>query len=224
MERDVHGHVSAIQDTARESNFPAYKRRSFDHLLTLMKQLGLSVSQSKLVPPSTKVICLGVLIDTVAGTVSIPSEKLCQINDTVKEWLEKCSCTKRQLQSILGLLLYVHKCIKPARVFLNKMLDMLRSSQSAQNITLTSYFRRDVHWFAKFLPTYNGVKFYDHSSVDHVSDLDGCLTGHGGRFGNLVYFFPLEKGYKECTIVHLEMVNILLAIRLFCSLWSDAKC
>ena len=158
-------------------------QRSFDHLLTLMKHLGLSVSQSKLVSPSTKVVCLGVLIDTVAGTVAIPAEKLRQINDTVKEWLEKRTCTKRQLQSILGLLLYVHKCVKPARVFLNRMLDLLRSSQNAQKITLTSDFRRDVRWFAKFLPTYNGVNFYDHRSVDHVIDLDACLTGLGGRFG-----------------------------------------
>ena len=100
---------------------------------------------------------------------------------------------------------------------------MLRASQNAQKITLTSDFRRDVRWFAKFLPTYNGVNFYDHRSVDHVTDLEACLTGLGGRFGNLVYFLPLEKGYNECTIVHLEMVNILLAIRLFCNLWSGRK-
>ena len=106
-------------------------QRSFDHLLSLMEKLGLSVSQSKLVLPATRVVCLGVLIDTVTCTIAIPPEKLCQINDTVKEWLEKRSCTKRQLQSILGLLLYVHKCVKPARVFLNRILDMLRSSQNA---------------------------------------------------------------------------------------------
>ena len=184
-----------------------------------MEELGLSVSQSKLDPPSTKVVCLGVLIDTVAGTIAIPPENLCQINDTAKEWLEKRSCTKRQLQSILGLL-YVHKCVKPARVFLNRML---RSSQNAQRMTLTSDFRRDVCSFAKFLPTYNGINFYDHRTIDHVLDLDACLTGLGGRFGNLVYFLPLQHGYKECTIVHLEMVNILLALRLFCSYWAGRK-
>ena len=29
--------------------------------------------------------------------------------------------------------------------------------------------------------------------------------------------------HKECTIVHLEMVNILFTIRLFCSLWFGRK-
>ena len=71
---------------------------------------------------------------------------------------------------------------------------------------LTSDCPLNVRWFAKFLPY--GVNFYDHRSIDHVIDLDPCLTGLEGRFGNLVYFLPQEKGYKECTIVHLEMVNI----------------
>ena len=59
----------------------------FQFLLSLMECLGLSVSQTKLVTPSTQFICLGILIDPDAGTVSIPSEKLAQINGTVQKWL-----------------------------------------------------------------------------------------------------------------------------------------
>ena len=61
---------------------PRIEQRSFEHLLTPMKCLGVSISQSKLVPPSTKVVCLGFLIDRQTGTISIPPDKLHQINDT----------------------------------------------------------------------------------------------------------------------------------------------
>ena len=116
---------------------PDIAHASYDCLFHLMKGLGLTISDKKLVAPSTKVVCLGVLINTEEGTVSIPPEKLRQIIDTVRQWLTKVSCTKRQLQSILGLLLYVHKCVKPARVFLNRMLAILRSSHDSQKINLT---------------------------------------------------------------------------------------
>ena len=43
---------------------PGVARASFVSLFSLMKELGLTISDSKLVPPSTKVVCLGVLIDT----------------------------------------------------------------------------------------------------------------------------------------------------------------
>ena len=130
-------------------------------------------------------MCLGVLINTENGTISIPVDKLNQINDTVRQWMQKITCTKRQLQSLLELLLYVHKCVKPARAFLNRMLALLRSGHASQKIHLTPEFRRDLRWFAKFLPLYNGVSLYDHRTIDHTLELDACLTGlgrgHGGR-------------------------------------------
>ena len=69
-------------------------------------------SSKKLVPPATQVTCLGILIDTIKETISISPEKLEQINQAVSQWLSKDVASKHQLQSILGLLLYI---------FLNKM-------------------------------------------------------------------------------------------------------
>ena len=41
--------------------------------------------------------------------------------------------------------------MKP-RVFLNRMLDLLWAS----HVTLIQEFKRDLRWFATFLPHYNG--------------------------------------------------------------------
>ena len=202
---------------------PSIAHASFVSLSKLMRDLGLTVSEKKLVPPSTQVVCLSVLIDTVKGTVSIPSEKLHQINDMVKEWLTKKTCTKRQLQSLLGSLLYVHKCVKPACAFFNRMLPLLRSGHATQKIDLTSDFRRDLRWFGKFLPFYNGVSLYDHRPVDFTLELDACLTGLGGRWSNFVYHLPISRGFMNWSIVYLEIVNILLAVRLFQAQWSGRR-
>ena len=54
-------------------------------------------------------------------------------------------------------------------------------------------------------------------------ELDACLTGFGGRCGPFVYHLPIPRGFRNWTIVHLEMVNILMALRLFAKLWSTKK-
>ena len=131
--------------------------------------------------------------------------------------------SRHQLQSILGLLLYVHKCVKPARVFLNRMLELLRSSHPRQPITLTSGFKHDLRWFATFLPWYNGVSLYDHRPIGMALDLDDGLTGFGGRCGNFVYHLGIARGFRNWTIVHLKMVNILLAVKLFANLCASKK-
>ena len=112
-------------------------------------------------------------IDDYVG-VGVPSF---DVTSTVRQWLSRDVASKRELQSILGLLLYVHKCVKPAQIFLNRMLDLLRSAHNRQKVTLTPDFKRDLRWFTKFLPVYNGVSLYDHRPINLTLELDACLTG-----------------------------------------------
>ena len=198
---------------------PDVVRHSFDTLRRELRHLGLDISEKKLVPPSTVAVCLGVEIDSVHSTISIPAEKLTHICRMITEWSTKTSCSKRQLQSLLGNLLYVHKCVRPGRLFLNRMLDLLRANYDANHIKLTIDFRRDLRWFTKFLTKYNGTSYFDHRPTDGLVDLDACLVGLGGRYQSWVYHLPVVRHYRNLSIVHLGMINILVALRIFPPSW-----
>ena len=116
---------------------PSVARPSYDTLIELLQKLGLEVSSKKLVPLSTKATCLGIEIDSEQCTVAIPQDKLRQISDMVEEWSQAKFCSRCQLQSLLGNLLYLQKCIKPSRIFLNRMLELLRQNYDKNSITLT---------------------------------------------------------------------------------------
>ena len=57
-------------------SLPSKIGKTFIRLQGLLKELGLSVSVKKSGPPSTRVTCLGIQVDTVELAVSIPAEKL----------------------------------------------------------------------------------------------------------------------------------------------------
>ena len=202
---------------------PTVARASFDKLLDKMRHLGLDVSEKKLVQPATQAICLDILVDTIQGTVAIPQEKLDVIRTMVTQWKAKNQCTKKQLQSLLGTLLYVHKCIRPARCFLNHMLDVLRAAGNQPKIKLTDEFKRDLNWFDQFLLLYNGVSIYGHKPTTEILELDACFTGLGGRWQNIVYHLPIDRGYANLGIVQLEMINILVALHTFGSTWKGKR-
>ena len=136
-----------------------------------------------------------------------------QIVNNVGAWASKTHCTRRQLQFLLGHLLYIHKCVKPSSYSVNSMLDLLRQNYDKDNITLTHQFKHDLRWFQSFLKAYNGVSIYDKPPVNHTIELDVCFTGLGGRWEHFVYHLSIPRSYQNMTIVHLEMINIILALR-----------
>ena len=110
---------------------------SFNTLYDLLGDLGLDISEKKLVFPSTKASCLGVIINTENFTVSVPAEKLNEIMNLCQQLQSKSRCNKCDLQSLLGRLLYITKCVKASRPFLNRMLDLLRQADKQSQILLT---------------------------------------------------------------------------------------
>ena len=71
----------------------------------------------------------------------------------------------------------------------------------------------------KFVKHYNGTSFFDHKVVAATVELDACLTGFGGRWGNLVYSIPIQRNYNNLAITQLETLNILVAMHLFAPYW-----
>ena len=80
---------------------------SFNTLLALLHDLGFQISDKKLVAPTACATCLGVEVDTVNFTLAVPKAKLTEISSTCDIWGSKNTCSKRELQSLLGQLLYI---------------------------------------------------------------------------------------------------------------------
>ena len=188
-----------------------------------MQQLGLPISKSKLFPPAQIVPCLGININLVTGTLEVPQDKLALVHSKCIKWHTAVKATKNQLQSLVGSLIYIHKCVKAARLFVNRILDVLRAAPDRGYIMLDDGFRKDVSWFVKFLKRFNGSVYFFKQLVLPCNNLylDASLTGIGGNWGSKVFackIADLSHIGDHFTIVHFEMLNILVAMRL----WKDS--
>ena len=66
-----------------------------------------------------------------------------------------------------------------------------------------------------FLCLYNGITFYDNKPVQVVIKLDSSLAGLGAIFQNMVYVLPLPYDHLGYNITHLEMLNIMVALKIW---------
>ena len=80
---------------------PSTATSDFQALGDLLTSLGLQESSEKSCSPSPVMICLGVQLDTNNFTLSVSSERLCELETLLHRWLTKRTATKSALQSLV---------------------------------------------------------------------------------------------------------------------------
>ena len=200
---------------------PLSADEAYNDLGTLLRMLGLEENVPKACPPATQQAVLGVLIDTVALTISVTPERMNEIKEIVTLWLSKATATKSALRSLCGKLLYVTKCVRQSRIFLNRALEVLRAFPAGRrSISLSESFRKDVIWWSRFMGTFNGVSIIPPltwEEPDVVFSTDSTLHGCGG-ISDRDYFhkkFPGFVSEQNLPIHSLELLTVIVAVRLW---------
>ena len=198
---------------------------AFDSLGHLLEELGLAENHSKAAPPDTVQMVLGVLIDTV----SVDPIRMKEIQELLAVWKQKIKCTKVELQSLLGKLSFVVKCVRQSRVFLNRILSLLRSFDDKDNdIPIDIEFQKDIQWWTEFMDVYNGTSFIPSPvwlAPDVVFTTDSTLQGCGG-LTDREYFhspFPAHIINLGLDINVLEILGVVISVRLWGSSYAGQK-
>ena len=74
---------------------------------------------------------------------------------------------------------------------------------------------------------FNGTCSYLYTPVqcNDIIEFDACLTALGARFNNQVYQYQFKDNEVPCSfsIVHLEMWNVLIALRVWANEWNNCS-
>ena len=125
-------------------------------MLELLNRLGLQINKEKLSEPSQNVVFLGILLNTISCTASLPPEKLDQIRNEVNLFLEKCRASKHQLQSIAGRLNFASQVVHGGRTFLRRILDsIVRLKRPFHKVKIQGALRQDLLWWQQYLVQFN---------------------------------------------------------------------
>ena len=192
-----------------------------------MAELGVWEAIHKVCGPAQQVVWLGLLYDSISMTISIPEEKMQEIMALLDLWEGKSRATLKELQSLIGTLQFVAGVSPPTRTFTNRMLQTLREAPARGTESLSWAFKRDVAFFRELLPHFNGIKIIDKSVVSYQDELelDACLTGCGACTGEQYYAarFPERITSAGHSIAHLELLNVVVALKVWCRQWAGHK-
>ena len=200
---------------------PDLALKSFQELGNLLVSCGIEESAEKACPPSTKMIFIGVLFDTDELTLSVTEERVNEILELVNTWLQKKSASLQDLQSLVGKLNFISACVHASRVFICRILNWLRLIQDKKSAQLIPAFvKKDLVWWKKFLPTFNGVSMMlleEWSKPDELFACDACPSGCGG-ISRDEYFheeFPSSIAQLKMHINALELLTLVVALKVW---------
>ena len=64
--------------------------------------LGVPMTPHKWEGPTTRLPVLGIVIDTAAGELRLPDDKLERLQAQLQQWSDKAACTRKDLESLIG--------------------------------------------------------------------------------------------------------------------------
>ena len=188
----------------------------------LFSELGLQASPYKDTPPSCQMTCLGMQINIAQMVLTIPQFRLHELHDELSSWLTKTSCSRKDLQRLLGKLAFVTWCVRPGRAFMCRLINTLKDAplRGKSRISIPDDVRSDLQWWMYFLRHFNGVSVIPTDIVVSNPQLfatDASLTGCGAVcFGEYFHCeFPHHILHQCLHINQLEILTVFAAVKIW---------
>ena len=185
--------------------------------------LSVPLAEHKRDGPTTCIVFLGIVLDTVAGELRLPPDKLERLKALLKSWGDRKACPRVDLESLIGLLNHACKVVRAGRSFLRRMLNILHHSHarpgSTDKIRMNVDARADIAWWQEFVAAWNGVSFLPPSPhrpvLEMASDASGTW-GAGAWQGTAWFQVKWDSRFRDLSIACKELIPILLA----CEAWG----
>ena len=173
---------------------------------------------------TTRLVFLGILIDTQNQLLLLPSDKINKALDILREVLERKNkkVKRKELERICGLLNFFSKCVIPGRAFTRRLYSYGSSLKPHHHIYMNKEIKNDLKMWVEFLQHpaafarpfhhFTGksreVHFFTDASRNH-------RLGCGGICGKSWFFARWPTGFveqKQPSIAFLELVGVAIGI------------
>ena len=194
-------------------------------LLRLLRQLGFHINYNKLEGPSRNLTFLGVVLDSINMTLSIPQSKLTECDEIMNQIIVKSKVNKREIQCLVGKLNWLSHLIYGGRSHMRRLIDRcnaLRKPWHRTNVTIE--MKKDIEWWLSFMRIFNGTtQIVENRSVTSLS-IDSCKVAGGAFYhGDFVYAPWTYKTSSSLPINYLEILALEPAAMRWAPYWRNKK-
>ena len=194
--------------------------------LQTLHYLGIPVAEQKTEGPTTSLTFLGILIDSHKFELRLRLDKLAHLSQLIRTWVDKKSCTRKELESLLGHLSHAATVIPQGRTFLRSLFSLLPHTHAPHHkVRLNFGARADVKWWATFLNDWNGKSFFPvpSASIEVTSDAPGGFGCGGFSIPHGWFQIQWPESWRNTHITAKELVPVVIAAALWGHKWARQR-
>ena len=193
---------------------PQIVEELFQTSLALHKLLGIrvSVSRDHVIPPTRKLIALGIVLDFDLGVIYMPPAKLDKLRMIVQEMKEKEFLSRHDL-----LLNHWAEVVVSGRIFVNRMLKAFRQMSPNQDLFCPSEdFWKDLRWWERAAPflNYKAMMIPKQFGPENTVDMDASTSwGMGAvNYINKEFFMVGNPPVLKDLPIHCGEMAVLMLV------------
>jgi len=183
---------------------------------------GMEIQKEKTCGPSRIIEYLGIIMDTESWQLKISDVRLQEIKMELFSWKNKSVCTKRELLSLIGKLVFCAKVVRDGRKFVGRLLELSKRVRHLHHkVRLNKEARADIKWWLTCMESHNGTAMFpepwDSINCD-VCYCDASDVAAAGVFGHAWFVVPFENEnawMTSQTIAWRELYAIVVCIATF---------
>ena len=167
-----------------------------------------------LVPPTQRLVFLGVQLDTLLCQMSLPQPKLRELQTLVSHFSTKRRANKKQLQQLVGKLNWACRVVFGGRTFLRRILDTTNSlTSSSAKCRLSEAFHLDIQWGKDFLAQFNGTRIFLGTLPVVDVHTDACSVAAGAFFKGDWFYHNFLLDSPAHALLHINHKETLAITR-----------
>ena len=200
-------------------------QRTMLALMRVLRELGFSINYNKVVGPAQKLVFLGIQIDTVNMTLSLPDPKITDLKVCLNKIFASDKVSKKKLQSLVGKLNWACQVIYGGRFHLRRLLDRIVNLRLPSHRTrVTRDMKLDMLWWIAFLEQWNGTKSMVQQRPATSVSIDASGLASGAYYRGLPVYAPWHVCWPAASDLHInhkEVLALEIAASQFAHLWEN---
>ena len=147
--------------------------------------------------------------------MEVSPDKLQDVQAELQTWLLKTTARRKEVESLVGKLQFLAKCVKAGRTFLGRLIQWIRTMDrrdmypvplEARKDSMVEQVHTDLQWSLTSLAV---------PTIDKLIATDACPKGYGGTMENEYFRGRFPKELQDKNIAVLEIWAVMAALKLW---------